>query len=80
MFTIILETTVETRNEQRMIKTDLDILTGPDRWSIDLGDCQKVLRIVACRDITQQIIDVLKTSGFDCYLMDVFHDEDLVMS
>lgn len=80
MFIIIMETSVETRYEQGLIKEDLDVLTGADRWSIDLGDCQKVLRVVAFQDITQQIIHTLKASGFDCFLMDVFHDEDLVMS
>jgi len=75
MFIIIMETSITTKNEQEKIKICLDKLTGPDQWSIDLGDCQKVLRVVTLQDITQQIVYILNQSGFDCSIMDVFHSE-----
>ena len=80
MFIIIMQTSVESRHEQGIIKNDLDRLTGADRWSIDLGDCQKVLRVVALHDITDQIISVLASSGFNCSIMDVFHADNPVTS
>lgn len=75
-----MQTSVESRHEQGIIKNDLDNLTGPDRWSIDLGDCQKVLRVEALHDVTDQIISILESSGFNCAVMDVFHSDNLVAS
>jgi len=80
MFIIIMETSVRTKNDQEMIEISLDKLTGPEHWSIDLGDCQRVLRVVSLQNITQQIVHILEVSGFAYSIMDVFYYEDHICS
>lgn len=72
MVVIIMETTVGTKYEQYIIKNDMDALTGADKWSIDIEDSQKVLRVVAGKDITPQISDILSAARFSCSIMDIF--------
>lgn len=38
-------------------------------WSIDFKDCDKVLRVVANTDVSEEIIMSLSISGFTCKVM-----------
>lgn len=58
-------------NEISKMKVEpiLNRLIGAGKWSIDLGDCDKVLRVEAERDISADIIALLFLQGFDCRTM-----------
>ena len=49
--------------------TLLNNLEGMTRWSIDLEDIDKVLRVEATRDISTEIVVILTQSGFKCIYM-----------
>ena len=52
----------------------LDALPGVYEWSIDLGDCDKVLRVEAWEDVSGVIVSLLSSVGFHCRNMspDIF--------
>lgn len=36
------------------------------KWNFDLEDCDKILRIEASAEISEAIIKILRSKGFDC--------------
>lgn len=72
MVVLILATDINTFEKRQAIQTSLDILVGMGNWSIDLGDVDKVLRVVAETDILFSVIDLLQQYCFNSCLMDVF--------
>lgn len=72
MTILILSTNINTVEQKRLIQPALDCLAGTGNWSIDLGDVDKVLRVVVETDILFGVIDVLEQYRFNSCLMDVF--------
>lgn len=51
------------------VKPALDEIPGVASWTIDLSDCDKVLRIVSNCDVMRPVLDALKRVGYTCSLM-----------
>jgi hypothetical protein len=72
MTILILSTSINTLEQKKSIQPALDELAGRNNWTIDLGDVDKVLRVIAETDILFDVIDVLQQYRFNSCLMDVF--------
>lgn len=71
-YIIIMSTHTQSSKDLENLSQALDSFLNVMEWSIDLMDCDKVLRIEASTDITLPLIDKLKPLGIECYLMGVF--------
>ncbi|SKC83413.1 hypothetical protein [Ohtaekwangia koreensis] len=51
------------------LQTILNGVIGIKEWTIDLGDCDKVLRIISVNVSEEYISIILKSEGFECVTM-----------
>ncbi|HMH31506.1 MAG TPA: hypothetical protein VK543_00660 [Puia sp.] len=63
---LIFRTNIQTKRDKLRIQHELDTLDTIQQWNIDLEDIDCVLRIVSDRLTPEQIISVVKDSGFEC--------------
>jgi len=65
----VFKTSIAGPVEMKMISSALTKLTGKGKWTIDLDDEDKVLRVVCAEQVEKQIISILNQFGFSCELM-----------
>jgi hypothetical protein len=73
MFIIIIKTSIHGGDQAVKLKEILDTGYRIQSWSIDLDDCDKVLRVVAMADISPALLFALRQSGIACATMGVFN-------
>lgn len=73
MFIIIIKTSLHSGDQTATLKEILDTGYRIKSWSIDLDDCDKVLRVVALSDISGALLFKLRQSGIECAAMGVFN-------
>ena len=66
MHILIYKTTVEDFYDQAKVKSFMDRIAGKGKWTIDLGDEDKVLRVEHPTDISPAIIAHFSEKGFFC--------------
>lgn len=62
----VFKTSVETKAQVEQLKPHFDKLLLKGRWSFDLEDCDRVLRVDCENDLVLAIVDLLKTHQFNC--------------
>jgi len=63
----VFRTNINTLNDKLLIK---DVLSEHDEikeWSVDLQDCDKVLRIVSPTITASRVIALINQTGYDCH-------------
>ncbi|SFD08707.1 hypothetical protein SAMN05518672_101398 [Chitinophaga sp. CF118] len=63
---LIFKTTVMNSDDVMVLADGLTHLVGKNNWTIDIEDCDKVLRLQAKIDITTQLEHLLAKHGFYC--------------
>lgn len=63
---LIFRTSVGTQSAIRRVAALLNGHRFISKWSFDLEDCDKVLRVEACANIPGEITAMLRSEGFDC--------------
>lgn len=63
---LLFKTDLACSHDVEHIAADLTKLTGKNNWSVDVGDEDKVLRVLADKDITASILYILDNHGFTC--------------
>jgi hypothetical protein len=71
-YIIILSTSVERSQDLENLSTTLNSFSEVWEWSIDMTDCDNVLRIETSTNINTSLINKLKSLGIECSLMGVF--------
>jgi hypothetical protein len=67
---LIFKTDVTSRKKATRVGRLLSSVQTIKQWTIDLEDCDKVLRVVATR-INPGVVELLLTrAGFDCRVLD----------
>jgi hypothetical protein len=61
---LLFKTNIEKKTDRRIIRLLQD--AGVGKWNIDCEDCDKVLRIESNTLHHQDIIDLLRTHGYEC--------------
>jgi len=79
-YIIIMYTNICTSQDLGKLSTTLDSFASVVGWSIDMFDCDKVLRIEASRDITVSLIKELKPSGIECNLKGIFSRMPIILN
>lgn len=62
----IFKTSVKTKRQVVRLRPVLDKLLQSVRWSFDLDDCDKVLRVDGSHNISATVIKALNEKGYDC--------------
>lgn len=62
----VFMTSVKTKKNIRELKSHLNDLCKQTKWNFDLDDCDKILRIDSETEISQSVIHLLKSLGFEC--------------
>jgi triacylglycerol esterase/lipase EstA (alpha/beta hydrolase family) len=73
-YIIILSTIIESVNDTDLVSLAIAGLKDISDWSIDLEDCDKVIRIVSTRDISHEFCEKLALFGIKASVMQVFDD------
>lgn len=63
---LLFKTDLVCSHDVDYIAADLTKITGRNNWSVDIGDEDKVLRVLTEKDITASIRDILHNHGFTC--------------
>lgn len=71
-FIIIMYTEVCSSIDQQLIKLGLEGLEEILEWSLDLEDCDKVLRLVCTADVGKAVLTRFNILGLKVRLMEVF--------
>jgi hypothetical protein len=78
-FVIIMYTLVNSPIDLQFIKLGMEGLEEIQDWSLDLDDCDKVLRLVTTADIGAELLTRYHILGLKVKLMEVF-DRGLMVS
>jgi hypothetical protein len=71
-YIIIIATVVNAAEDLQSISDTLDQFESVKDWTIDLQDCDNILRISAKHDIAVQITSLLKQYNVDSKIMGIF--------
>lgn len=63
---LVFKTNVNDKKSVKKLKPLLDNLLTNSKWSFDLEDCDKVLRIETFAEISDLVITLLVKNGFSC--------------
>lgn len=63
---LIFRTNVDTPKAVRRLAPLLNGHLFISKWNFDLEDCDKILRIETAAKISEEIIKILRSRGFDC--------------
>jgi hypothetical protein len=74
-YTIIISTVIESVNDSNLVAVAIAGLKNINEWSIDLEDCDKVIRIIAARDISNECCEKLALFGIKASVMEVFDEK-----
>ncbi len=62
----VFKTSVQCKADVQQLRPHLDEIKPSARWSFDLEDCDKILRVDMPMNDAKRIIDVLQMNGFVC--------------
>ncbi|RIV19988.1 hypothetical protein DYU11_24035 [Fibrisoma montanum] len=63
---LVFRTSLQTKGDCQRLAQWLDRQPAIERWTIDLDDCDKVLRVVATAIPVSAIETLVQSAGFDC--------------
>ncbi|SKC52073.1 hypothetical protein [Ohtaekwangia koreensis] len=66
MIILLFKTNLACSHDVDRVTQDLNQLTGKNNWSVDIGDEDKVLRILVNTDVTNEIFHLLNKNGYTC--------------
>ncbi|TCC98125.1 hypothetical protein EZ449_21640 [Pedobacter frigidisoli] len=72
LFIIILRTTVQNSGELEIVSKVMFEFAEISKWSIDLEDCDRILRVEATARIGDQLKEKLNELGLDSAVLETF--------
>ncbi|WP_288878812.1 hypothetical protein [Pedobacter panaciterrae] len=66
---LIFRTTVDCRRAIDDLSPSFNGLLAVIKWSFDLEDCDRILRVEAASDISKELIGLLQSKGFECEVL-----------
>lgn len=69
----IFKTSVDSHEDLTRLKPSLNFLSDDLKWTIDLYDADRILRVVSTVDRNSEVISVLNDLGFHCENMATFY-------
>jgi len=69
----VIDTPIDLRHVFEVIYTFSNIL----EWSVDLEDCDKILRVVCSEDIGQELVKSMALVGISSSVLEVFDENGI---
>lgn len=66
---LVFRTIIENESQHQQLRALLNIIKEVETWSIDLEDCDNVLRIVGDEIFAKSIVREMKSLGVGCSLL-----------
>jgi hypothetical protein len=63
---LVFRTNINTAGDLEGISMPVSQLPGIIRWNVNLEDPEKILRIESSTDISNQVIETIKSNGYSC--------------
>lgn len=63
---LVFKTSLQTKRDCQRLAMLLDGQAGIDQWTVDLTDCDKVLRVVSRGTVATTVETMVRSIGFDC--------------
>lgn len=76
-YIIILSTVVHTPMDLKHIHQAIASFHGISEWSLDLEDCDQILRVVCTENIGWELVKSLEHMGVSASLLEVFDENGL---
>lgn len=74
-YIIILSTIVNTPIDLNHINQTVSVFTGVLEWSVDLEDCDKILRVVCGQDISADLVRELGKLEVSARVLEIFDEQ-----
>lgn len=71
----IFRTTVGSSDDLRILEPYLNAIIKDLKWTIDLLDSDKILRVKSSVNKNHEIISIVNRLGFDCENLETFYSE-----
>jgi hypothetical protein len=62
----IFKTSVKTKNQANKLRPYINEILPNEKWTFDLEDCDKILRIDSEKNKVLKVLDILKSQEFYC--------------
>lgn len=62
----IYRSSIMTADDKRSVKDILDRHPMVDKWSVDLDDCDRVLRVISSQMTSKKIMELIGLCGYTC--------------
>ncbi|TCC98972.1 hypothetical protein [Pedobacter psychroterrae] len=72
---LIFKTSIGSKHDLRRVTPFLNALAADMRWTVDIDDCDRILRVESGADKADQIALVLSSHGFLCINLAKFYAE-----
>ena len=63
----VFKTNIHSHYDKLIITERLERKKEIEEWSIDLQDCDRVLRVVTPSITAEEIIELIKETGYECH-------------
>ncbi|GAB3223527.1 hypothetical protein [Spirosoma arcticum] len=63
---LVFRTSLRTKRDCQLLAPLLDSQAGIDQWTVDLADCDNVLRVVSAGTPATTVETMVRSIGFDC--------------
>ncbi len=67
---LVFKTSLKDSKDIRLLESELNNMSTIVKWNFDLEDIDKVLRVESVRDVSLELIHLLKEKGFECEDLD----------
>jgi hypothetical protein len=71
----IFKTNIASNHDLNKIRPYFNVILADFKWTVDLLDCDKILRVDSKVNKNDEIISVARSHGFLCENLDTFHTE-----
>ena len=71
----IFRTTVSSKDDMNKLAPYLNSIMDDLKWTIDLFDCDKILRVKSSINKNSEIVSLVNGLGFECENLETFYSE-----
>ncbi|MBB2149277.1 hypothetical protein [Pedobacter gandavensis] len=69
---IILSSVIQTPLDLQQVSQVMDTISNISEWSVDLEDCDQMMRVVCSQDIGMELVGKLAEVGISAVILEIF--------
>jgi hypothetical protein len=79
-YIIIMSTVIHTPNDLHLVSLVITAFPGILEWSVDLEDCDQILRVVCNHYIGLELLKSLEEKGVNAKVLEVFDKDGILLN